>query len=210
MYMLYQLIVSTNKSEHTLSKIFTHSNILEITWTIIPSIILFLLAVPSFGLLYSLDELMNSPLTIKVIGHQWWWEYQLDRAFLTPNTIIYTKSSLESRLTDVADLTIGTHRLLEVDNRLVLPANTHIKALITSADVLHSWAVPSLGIKIDACPGRITEGNFLIKRFGTFYGQCSEICGSNHGFMPIVIESVSEKVWYDYNLTLLTARYTFN
>jgi len=93
------------------------------------------------------------------------------------------------------DLTLGAFRLLEVDNRVILPSETHIRILITAADVLHSWAIPSFGIKVDACPGRLNQASLFIKREGTFYGQCSEICGVNHGFMPIVIKAVSPEIY---------------
>ena len=167
---------------------FTHSTLLEIVWTIIPAIILILIAVPSFALLYSLDEILDPQITLKIVGHQWYWSYEYSD-YLT--NISDEGFGFDSYLLSVDDLTPGAFRLLEVDNRVVLPVNTHIRLLVSAADVLHSWSVPSFGIKVDACPGRLSQASLFLKREGVFYGQCSEICGINHGFMPIVVKSVS-------------------
>jgi cytochrome c oxidase subunit 2 len=187
------------------SQKFTHASTLEILWTIFPAIILLFIAVPSFALLYSLDELSNPNVTLKVIGHQWYWSYEYSDTLLLGD-LLYTKGfAFDSYMIQTEDLLKGYYRLLEVDNRVVLPKNTHIRILITSADVLHSWAVPSLGIKLDACPGRISETSLFIKRDGTFYGQCSEICGVNHGFMPIVVSAVNADYyiyWFQYKSEL--------
>jgi len=164
---------------------FTHSSLLEIIWTLIPAFILLIIAVPSFSLLYSLDEIINPSITLKVIGHQWYWSYEYSDATLEEENLNFDSYMLAQN-----DLTLGAFRLLEVDNRIVLPINTHVRILVTSADVLHSWAVPSLGLKIDACPGRLSQSSLFIQREGTFYGQCSEICGINHGFMPIVVKAI--------------------
>jgi cytochrome c oxidase subunit 2 len=165
----------------------THGTTIEVVWTITPSIILMVIAVPSFALLYSIDEVIDPAVTLKVIGHQWFWSYEYsDYSNLNGNSI-----SFDSYMIIDSDLSIGQLRLLEVDNRVILPANTHIRALITSTDVLHSWAIPSLGVKMDACPGRLNQVSLFIKRQGIFFGQCSEICGIQHGFMPIVIEAIS-------------------
>ena len=165
----------------------THGTIIEIVWTVTPSIILMVIAVPSFALLYSIDEVIDPAVTLKVIGHQWYWSYEYgDYSDKEGNAI-----SFDSYMVADDDLTIGQIRLLEVDNRVILPTNVHIRALVTSADVLHSWAIPSFGVKIDACPGRLNQVSLFIKRQGTFFGQCSELCGVNHGFMPIVVEAVS-------------------
>jgi cytochrome c oxidase subunit 2 len=169
-------------------QLFTHSSLLEIVWTIFPAIILLFLAIPSFALLYSLDELIDPELTLKIIGHQWYWSYEYsDFSLLNSNESL----SFDSYMVSTNDLVKGSFRLLEVDNRVVLPVNTHIRLLVTSADVLHSWAVPSFGLKIDACPGRLSQASIFIKRSGLFFGQCSEICGINHGFMPIAVKGVS-------------------
>lgn len=169
------------------AKKFTHNNIIEIIWTIIPSIILVIIAIPSFILLYSIDETLAPRLTIKIIGHQWYWSYECND-ILKNNTSIFF--NYDSYMINEEDLNIGEFRLLEVDAPLYLPVRTHIRLLITSNDVLHSWAVPSLGIKMDAVPGRLNQVMLYIKRTGTFYGQCSEICGINHGFMPIVVHAI--------------------
>jgi cytochrome c oxidase subunit 2 len=187
LWMLYQVFVFFNEGANPFSVKFTHSSLLEIVWTILPAVVLMIIAIPSFGLLYSLDELIDPTVTLKVVGHQWYWSYEYsDYATLEGGESL----NFESYMSATDDLTNGTFRLLEVDNRLVLPENTHIRLLITSADVLHSWAVPSFGVKVDACPGRLSQASLFIKRLGTFYGQCSEICGVNHGFMPIVVNSV--------------------
>jgi len=166
--------------------IITHGTTIEVVWTITPSIILMVIAVPSFALLYSIDEVIDPAVTIKVIGHQWFWSYEYsDYSGLDSNGIAF-----DSYMVSDDDLGIGQLRLLEVDNRVILPSNTHIRALVTSTDVLHSWAIPSLGVKMDACPGRLNQVSIFIKREGVFFGQCSEICGIQHGFMPIVIEAV--------------------
>jgi len=165
----------------------THGTTIEVIWTITPSIILMVIAVPSFALLYSIDEVIDPSITLKAIGHQWYWSYEYgDYSNENQESI-----SFDSYMISDDDLEKGQIRLLEVDNRVVLPVKTHIRALVTSADVLHSWAIPSLGVKMDACPGRLNQVSIFIKRKGTFFGQCSELCGVQHGFMPIVIESIS-------------------
>jgi len=187
-WMLYQVISNFNARIHPVAVKFTHSTVLEIVWTIIPALILMVIAVPSFGLLYSLDELIDPTLTLKIVGHQWYWSYEYsDYVSLEGGESL----NFDSYLVSTDDLSIGAFRLLEVDNRVLLPINTHIRLLITAADVLHCWAVPSFGIKLDACPGRLSQASLFIKREGYFYGQCSEICGVNHGFMPIVVRGVS-------------------
>jgi cytochrome c oxidase subunit 2 len=186
-WMLYQVLINYNEFVNSTSNKFTHSSLLEIVWTIVPAAVLVLIAVPSFSLLYSTEELIDPSLTLKVIGHQWYWSYEYS------DFVEYSDGesiNFDSYMLSSNDLPLGSFRLLEVDNRVILPINTHIRVLVTAADVLHSWAVPSFGFKIDACPGRLSQGALFIKREGVFYGQCSEICGVNHGFMPIVIKSV--------------------
>ena len=161
-----------------------HNTILEIIWTLIPCFILLLIAIPSFSLLYAVEDLNIIESTIKVIGNQWYWSYEI------PTRVIDAK--FDSVMIPEEDLKLGTLRLLEVDNRIFLPVETQIRMLVTSNDVLHSFAVPSLGVKIDACPGRLNQIAIWIQRMGVYYGQCSEICGINHAFMPIVVEAVSE------------------
>jgi len=190
LWMLFYIIVKFNSETTTKSIQFTHSSLLEIIWTILPAFVLLLIAVPSFTLLYSLDELIDPVITLKIVGHQWYWSYEYsDYAALDTNL------NFDSYMISVSDLTKGSFRLLEVDNRVVLPINTHIRLLVTAADVLHSWAVPSFGIKVDACPGRLSQASLFIKREGVYYGQCSEICGVNHGFMPIVVSAVKPSMF---------------
>jgi len=167
---------------------FTHATTVEIIWTIVPALILVLIAMPSFTLLYSMDEMLDPAVTLKVVGHQWYWSYEYsDYNHLTEEN---SGINFDSYMIAEENLEPGHFRLLEVDNRIVLPVSTHIRVLITSADVLHSWAVPSFGVKVDACPGRLNQTSLFIKRPGVFYGQCSELCGVNHGFMPICVEVV--------------------
>jgi cytochrome c oxidase subunit 2 len=143
-------------------------------------------ALPSFALLYSIDEVIDPAVTIKVVGHQWYWSYEYSDFEAQLGTI-----NFDSYMIPEDELEMGELRLLEVDNRIVLPVNTHIRVLVTAADVLHSWAAPSLGVKMDACPGRLNQTSLFILREGVFYGQCSEICGVGHGNMPIVVEAVA-------------------
>lgn len=149
-----------------------HGTYLEIIWTITPTICLILIALPSFGLLYSIDEIIEPLLTYKVIGHQWY------RSYETP-----TSEEFSSYLKPLNDLQVGQLRLLEVDQPLICPIYVHIRFIVTSIDVLHSFAVPSLGLKIDAVPGRLNQISAFLLRPGVYYGQCSELCGVNHGFM---------------------------
>jgi cytochrome c oxidase subunit 1 len=161
-----------------------HNTKLEIIWTLIPCIVLFLISIPSFSLLYAIEDFNIIESTIKIIGNQWYWTYEL------PGENFDKK--FDSVMVPEEDLILGRLRLLEVDTRLVLPIEKQLRLFITASDVLHSWAVPSLGVKMDACPGRLNQVALWIKRSGIYYGQCSEICGINHGFMPIVVEAVDE------------------
>lgn len=155
---------------------------IEIIWTSIPAIILIFIALPSLRLLYLLDEVNNPSITLKTIGHQWYWSYEYSD---------FIGIEFDSYIIPNRDITSSIFRLLDVDNRTILPINTQIRVLITAADVIHSWTLPSLGVKADAIPGRLNQSRFLINRPGLFYGQCSEICGANHSFIPIVIERIS-------------------
>lgn len=176
----------------------THHTVIEIIWTIIPSIVLYLIAVPSFLLLYSMDEIIDPSITLKAIGHQWYWSYEYSDYKVNLETLAF-----DSYMLPEEDLELGHLRLLEVDNPIVLPINTHIRVIVTATDVLHCWAVPSLGIKVDAVPGRLNQGSIYLKRLGVFYGQCSEICGVNHGFMPIVVKSVKLENYISWILNKL-------
>lgn len=172
----------------------SHGTAIEIIWTIIPSIILIFIAIPSFVLLYSMDEVVtdNLSLTVKVIGHQWYWSYQISdlREDSYINSVSNYSLAFDSYMVPEEDLQEGELRLLEVDNALKVPVKTHIRIIVSSTDVLHSWAVPSLGVKVDAVPGRLNQTSMFIKRDGVYYGQCSEICGVNHAFMPIKIQTI--------------------
>ena len=154
---------------------------IETIWTILPAVVLVLLAIPSIRLLYIIDESYLNSITIKTIGHQWYWTYQYSD---------FKDLEFDSYITPTDDLNLGEYRLLEVDNRLVVPLNHSVRILITAADVLHSWTIPSLGVKIDAVPGRLNQVTLITIIPGVFYGQCSEICGVNHRFIPISIEVV--------------------
>lgn len=200
-WLLYIIIVNFNENVNFTAQKFTHSSLLEIIWTILPALILVLIAVPSFALLYSLDELIDPTMTLKIIGHQWYWSYEYSD-FATADG--YKSMNFDSYMDATDTLNLGELRLLEVDNRVYLPINTHIRLLLTSADVLHSWAIPSFGIKLDACPGRLSQASLFIKRPGIYYGQCSEICGVNHGFMPIVVKATTVSKYTAYvNLNVL-------
>nr|WNH17996.1 cytochrome c oxidase subunit II [Canthigaster solandri] len=179
MFVLY--IIATMVSTKLINKYTLDSQEIETIWTILPAIILIFIALPSLRILYLMDEINDPHLTIKAMGHQWYWSYEYTD---------YSDLSFDSYMIPTQDLTPGQFRLLETDHRMVIPIESPIRVLISAEDVLHSWAVPSLGIKMDATPGRLNQTAFITFRPGAFYGQCSEICGANHSFMPIVIEAV--------------------
>nr|YP_009350561.1 cytochrome c oxidase subunit II [Macrotermes vitrialatus]AQP27387.1 cytochrome c oxidase subunit 2 [Macrotermes vitrialatus] len=172
-------MVSIIKNKQT-SRFILEGQMIETVWTIAPAIILVFIAMPSLRLLYLMDEVHNPALTLKAVGHQWYWSYEYSD---------FTKMEFDSYMTQ--EQQPDTFRLLDTDNRIVLPMNSPIRMIVTAADVLHSWTVPSLGVKTDATPGRLNQVSFSINRPGVLYGQCSEICGANHSFMPITIESVT-------------------
>nr|QFZ89391.1 cytochrome oxidase subunit II [Megascolecidae sp. SC201734-01] len=157
---------------------------IETVWTILPALILLVLALPSLRILYITDEVSNPSITIKTIGHQWYWSYEYTD---------FMNVEMDSYMVQTTDLLPGDFRLLEVDNRIVVPMQLEVRMLITAADVLHSWTIPSLGVKVDAVPGRLNQIGFTTSHPGVFYGQCSEICGANHSFMPIAMEVVDSK-----------------
>lgn len=164
-----------------LSRFVNEAQQVETVWTILPALILLFLAIPSLRLLYLTDEINHPSVSIKAIGHQWYWSYEYSD---------FTSIEFDSYIIPTDDLNQGDFRLLEVDNRIVVPIQLEIRLLVTAADVIHSWAVPTLGIKIDAIPGRLNQLGFSVRRPGVFYGQCSEICGANHTFIPIALEAV--------------------
>uniref|UniRef100_UPI0030DE8121 cytochrome c oxidase subunit 2 n=1 Tax=Squamanita imbachii TaxID=2976389 RepID=UPI0030DE8121 len=187
-WILFSSIYYYNSRRNSIShKYLTHGTVLELIWTITPAFILIAIAFPSFTLLYLMDEVISPTLTIKVIGHQWYWSYEYSD-FITDNGY---SLDFDSYMIPETDLELGQFRLLDVDNKLIIPVDCHIRLIITGSDVIHSFAVPSLGLKLDAVPGRLNQVSLLAEREGTFYGQCSEICGVWHGFMPIVVEAVS-------------------
>nr|YP_010021615.1 cytochrome c oxidase subunit II [Moolgarda perusii]QOL10556.1 cytochrome c oxidase subunit II [Moolgarda perusii] len=153
----------------------------EIIWTILPAVILIMIALPSLRILYIMDEINDPHLTVKAVGHQWYWSYEYTD---------YEALEFDSYMIPTQDLAPGQFRLIETDHRMVVPVESPIRVLVSAEDVLHSWAVPSLGVKMDAVPGRLNQVAFVASRPGVFYGQCSEICGANHSFMPIVVEAV--------------------
>nr|YP_003934400.1 cytochrome c oxidase subunit II [Eualetes tulipa]ADI79409.1 cytochrome c oxidase subunit 2 [Eualetes tulipa] len=171
----------------------TEGQAIETIWTIIPAFILLALAFPSLRLLYLLDEVGTPGVTLKSIGHQWYWSYEYDDL---------DSIRFDSYMCPTVDLEPGDYRLLEVDNRVVLPVNTDVRVLVTSSDVIHSWTVPALGVKADAVPGRLNQLSMHMNNLGVFYGQCSEICGANHSFMPIVVEVIPLKEFMVWSMSL--------
>jgi len=182
-----------------------HGSVIEVVWTISPAIILILIAFPSFRLLYLMDEMIEPTITIKAVGHQWYWTYEYTDTLEggaggadAPSEAL--QIDFESYMVPTDSLEAGDLRLLEVDNRVVLPVDTLVRVVVTGADVIHSWAVPSLGVKIDAIPGRLNQTSLDINREGVYYGQCSELCGVNHAFMPIAVEGVSLEAYISWLL----------
>jgi len=169
------------------SKGIKHFPNIEFVWTIIPALILIIIGIPSFSLLYFVEQFREPTIVLRVEGHQWYWHYHLHE--VTP--VVGCDYSFDSYMVSEDLLKMGQLRLLEVDTKLILPIDTHLQVITASVDVLHCWSVPSLGVKLDCCPGRLNETALLIKRSGIFYGQCSEICGMNHAFMPIVVKAVT-------------------
>jgi cytochrome c oxidase subunit 2 len=181
--LLLYVIVRFRASVHPVPTRTTHNTTIEVLWTVIPVIILVVMAVPSFKLLYYVDRAQNPEMTVKVTGHQWYWSYEY------PDNGNFT---FDSNLVQEADLKPGQLRLLEVDNHIVLPVDTTVRILVTSGDVMHSWFVSPVGVQIYAVPGRLNETWVKVEREGIFHGQCNQICGINHGFMPIEIEAISK------------------
>nr|WAX39157.1 cytochrome c oxidase subunit II [Anaplecta sp. 4 ZQW-2020] len=183
-YMMITIMMNKNVNRYMLE-----GQLIEVAWTIAPAIILIFIAVPSLRLLYLMDEINSPAITLKTIGHQWYWSYEYSD---------FHKVEFDSYMIPPQENKINEFRLLDVDNRAILPMNSFIRMIITAEDVLHSWTIPSLGVKADATPGRLNQSSFLINRPGVFYGQCSEICGANHSFMPIVIESIPSKLFISW------------
>nr|QGZ09986.1 cytochrome c oxidase subunit 2 [Eisenia nordenskioldi nordenskioldi]UWM94620.1 cytochrome c oxidase subunit II [Eisenia nordenskioldi]UWM94633.1 cytochrome c oxidase subunit II [Eisenia nordenskioldi]UWM94646.1 cytochrome c oxidase subunit II [Eisenia nordenskioldi]UWM94659.1 cytochrome c oxidase subunit II [Eisenia nordenskioldi] len=174
-----------------LNRYILEAQTVETVWTILPALILLVLALPSLRILYITDEISQPSLTVKTIGHQWYWSYEYTD---------FMNIEMDSYMIPTSDLLPGDYRLLEVDNRVVIPMQLEIRMLITAADVIHSWTVPALGVKVDAVPGRLNQIGFTTSQPGIFYGQCSEICGANHSFMPIAVEAINTKSFMNWVL----------
>jgi len=196
LFLLAYACVRFRASKNPVASTTSHNTTIEVIWTLVPCLILIVMAVPSFKVLYSQDEIPKADVTIKAIGYQWYWGYEYP-----DENIVFDSYMIEDK-----DLKEGQPRLLAVDNEVVVPVNKVVKVMITANDVLHAWALPSFGVKRDAVPGRINETWFKADRTGTFYGQCSELCGIKHAFMPITVNVVSEE---DYNNWLENAKVKF-
>ena len=188
LFLLLYSVIRFRASKNPIPSKTSHNTFIEILWTVIPCLILIVIAVPSFRLLYKQDVIPKADITIKATGYQWYWGYEY------PDQNI----AFEANMIETKNLKPNQPRLLETDNHVVVPVNKVVKVLITANDVLHAWAVPSFGVKRDAIPGRINETWFKAIKEGVYYGQCSELCGSRHAFMPITIRVVSEKQYNDW------------
>nr|YP_003345401.1 cytochrome c oxidase subunit II [Ariosoma shiroanago]BAI53409.1 cytochrome oxidase subunit 2 [Ariosoma shiroanago] len=189
LYIIAAMVTATLTDIHILD-----SQGIEIVWTVLPAIILIMIALPSLRILYLMDEISDPHLTIKAIGHQWYWSYEYTD---------YEDLGFDAYMIPTQDLTPGQFRLLEADHRMVIPMESPIRILVTAEDVLHSWAVPALGVKMDAVPGRLNQTSFITSRPGIYFGQCSEICGANHSFMPIVVEAVPLEYFESWSSMML-------
>jgi cytochrome c oxidase subunit 2 len=196
LFLLLYTCVRFRASRNKVASTTSHNTLVEVLWTLIPCLILIVMAVPSFKVLYSQDTIPKADVTIKAIGYQWYWGYEYP-----DENIIF-----DSYMVDQKDLKENQPRLLTVDNEIYVPVNKVIKVMITANDVLHAWALPSFGVKRDAIPGRINETWFKADKTGTYYGQCSELCGIKHAFMPITVNVVTEE---EYNQWLDKAKVEF-
>lgn len=176
------------------NKFIIENQALETIWTVIPAFVLIFIALPSLRILYLLDEISSPIITIKTIGHQWYWSYEYSD---------FNKIEFDSFILPSNELNLESYRLLDVNNRLIVPFKTPIRLLVTSQDVIHSWAIPRAGLKVDANPGRLNQTTLTFNKPGLFYGQCSEICGAVHSFIPIVVESVNKKNFIDWTKSIL-------
>jgi cytochrome c oxidase subunit 2 len=215
LWMLIRIFIFFNSTNRKIirSLDLTHNTLIEIIWTLIPTIILILIALPSYVLIYNLDEMNDPRITLKIIGHQWYWSYEYSdytkyadpELFLSKNGICF-----DSYMLNEADLIKGHLRLLEVDNNIFLPTNVTIRLIITASDVIHSWTIPSLGLKLDAVPGRLNQVGTYINRESLFYGQCSELCGINHSFMPIGLKTLSLELYDQWVLSMAETKTIYN
>lgn len=187
--LLAVILIRFNKKRNPTPQKWSHNSILEVIWTVVPVIILLVIAIPSFRLLYFMDRAEDAEMTIKAVGHQWYWTYEYpDLGDVEFDAIMLEEDELEE----------GQLRLLETDNRVVVPVDTTIRLLTTADDVIHSWAIPAFGVKLDSVPGRVNETWFRVDKEGIYYGQCSELCGTYHGFMPITVEVVSKEAYAEW------------
>ena len=196
LFLLLYTCVRYRASKNKIASTTSHNTMIEVLWTLIPCLILIVMAVPSFKVLYSQDKIPEAEVTIKAIGYQWYWGYEYP-----DENIIF-----DSYMVEDSDLKKNQPRLLTVDNEVFVPVNKVVKVMITANDVLHAWALPSFGVKRDAIPGKINETWFKAERTGTFYGQCSELCGIKHAFMPITVNVVTQE---EYELWLKEAKIKF-
>nr|WRY72463.1 cytochrome c oxidase subunit II [Zorka maculata] len=178
----YMMMLIFKKSFN--SRMILENQMVELIWTLLPAIMLIFIAIPSIKILYMMEETNKPMMSIKTIGHQWFWSYEYSD---------FKKIEFDSYMKPSNEIAPNEMRSLETDNKIIIPFNTQTRMMITSYDVIHSWTIPNLGIKVDATPGRINQGSMLLMRPGVFFGQCSEICGANHSFMPITLESVNMK-----------------
>ena len=188
LFLLLYVCVRYRASRNKIPSTTSHNTFIEVIWTLVPCLILIVMAVPSFKILYSQDTIPKADVTIKAIGYQWYWGYEYP-----DENIIFDSYMIEDK-----DLLPGQPRLLAVDNEVIVPVNKVVKVLITANDVLHAWALPAFGVKRDAMPGRVNETWFKADRVGTFYGQCSELCGIKHAFMPITVKVVTEEEYQEW------------
>ncbi|MCX7343378.1 MAG: cytochrome c oxidase subunit II [Proteobacteria bacterium] len=191
--LLSYIFYKFRQSKNPIPSTFTHNTTLEIIWTTLPIIILVIIGIPSIRLLQKMETPPNAGITIKAVGHQWYWSYEYPDSKNEGKHFEFDSYMIEDK-----DLKPGQLRLLDVDNPMVVPIDTVVRVLITAVDVLHSFAVPSLGIKRDAVPGRVNETWFSIKKPGMYYGQCSELCGAKHGFMPIAVKAVTKQEYQEW------------
>lgn len=193
--LLANVVVRFNARANPKAATFTHNTILEVAWTAIPIFILLIIAIPSFRLMYAEDVVPEAGMTLKLTGNQWYWTAEYPDVTANGAPVSYDMVMLEE-----AERPAGAPRLLAVDNELVVPVDTVVRVIVTASDVIHAFAMPAMGVKIDAVPGRLNETWFKATREGTFYGQCSELCGARHAFMPLALKVVSEQafaVWIE-------------
>ncbi|MDA1197796.1 MAG: cytochrome c oxidase subunit II [Proteobacteria bacterium] len=196
LFLILYVCIKFRASKNKIASTTSHNATVEVLWTLIPCLILIVLAVPSFKLLYEQDTIPKVDVTIKAVGYQWYWGYEY------PDE----KIGFDSYMIEEKDLKPNQPRLLTVDNEIYVPVNKVVRVMITANDVLHAWALPSFGVKRDAVPGRINETWFKAEKTGTYYGQCSELCGIKHAFMPITVNVVTEE---EYNKWLKEAKQKF-